>query len=102
LEIALNAGLSICEELMESERDAVELRWVMMDSLGSTADLFLHRLLIDPSLLLRRFGLAGATVGACSMDRRRLENRKPEELEDQASVSPNDHSGCTGELGGEG
>ncbi len=87
---------------MDPDQDAGEFIWVMMDSLGSTADLFFQRLFIDPNLLLRRFGLTGATVGACSMDRRLLENRKPEDVEDQASVSPRVHSGCTGELGGEG
>ena len=100
------AGLTICDELRDPDCEAGELRCVMIDSWGPGADLFLQRRDMEPNLLLRRWVLGGAAAGAevgCSIDRRRLySGGAAEEVEDQSSASLKVHSGCTGELDGEG
>ena len=55
LEMALKAGLRICDELRESEREPGELMWVMIDSCGPARDLFFQRRDIEPNLLLNRW-----------------------------------------------
>jgi hypothetical protein len=54
LEMALSAGLSTCDEISDSERDAEALIWVTMESWGPGTDRFFHRRESEPILLLRR------------------------------------------------